>query len=52
MKTIKGRILIIEDEKYAEVLGILLEEEGYVITSASNGLEGIEHPATIYLILL
>jgi two-component system response regulator PilR (NtrC family) len=26
-----------------EVLGILLEEEGYVITSASNGLEGIEH---------
>jgi len=44
MKNTKGRILIIEDEKsMREVLGILLEEEGYVITAASNGLEGIEH---------
>lgn len=39
-----GRILIIEDEKsMREVLRILLEEEGYEITAASNGLEGIEY---------
>jgi two-component system response regulator PilR (NtrC family) len=37
-----GRILIIEDEKsMREVLKILLEEEGYEITAASNGLEGM-----------
>ena len=39
-----GRILIIEDEKsMREVLRILLEEEGYEITAASNGLEGMEY---------
>jgi len=44
MKNTKGRILIIEDEKsLKEVLRILLEEEGYEITSASNGLEGMEY---------
>jgi two-component system response regulator PilR (NtrC family) len=44
MENTKGRILIIEDEKsMREVLRILLEEEGYEITSASNGLEGIEY---------
>ena len=43
MKT-KGRILIIEDEKsLKEVLRILLEEEGYEITAASNGLEGMDY---------
>ena len=40
----KGRILIIEDEKsMREVLRILLEEEGYEITAASNGVEGMEY---------
>ena len=44
MESPKGRILIIEDEKsMREVLGILLEEEGYEVTAASNGLEGIEY---------
>ncbi|MDH4230647.1 MAG: sigma-54 dependent transcriptional regulator [Nitrospirota bacterium] len=44
MENTKGRILIVEDEKsMREVLGILLEEEGYEITPASNGLEGIEY---------
>ena len=44
MQNTKGRILIIEDEKsLKEVLTILLEEEGYVITAASNGLEGIDY---------
>ncbi len=44
MKNIKGRILIIEDEKsLREVLRMLLEEEGYEITAASNGLEGIDY---------
>jgi len=44
MENSKGRILIIEDEKsMREVLGILLEEEGYEITAATDGLEGIEH---------
>jgi CheY-like chemotaxis protein len=39
-----GRILIIEDEKsMREVLRILLEEEGYEITAASNGIEGMEY---------
>jgi two-component system response regulator PilR (NtrC family) len=44
MKNTKGRILIIEDEKsLKEVLRILLEEEGYEITAASDGLEGMDH---------
>jgi two-component system response regulator PilR (NtrC family) len=44
MEYTKGRILIIEDEKsMREVLRILLEEEGYEITAASNGLEGMEY---------
>ena len=44
MKDAKGRILIIEDEKsLKEVLTILLDEEGYEITSASNGLEGMDY---------
>jgi two-component system response regulator PilR (NtrC family) len=44
MKITKGRILIVEDEKsLKEVLRILLEEEGYDITAASNGLEGINY---------
>lgn len=44
MKNNKGRILIIEDEKsLREVLRMLLEEEGYEITAAANGLEGIDY---------
>ena len=44
MKNTKGRILIIEDEKsLKEVLRILLEEEGYEITAAANGLEGMDY---------
>src|SRR4030066_811088 len=44
MKNANGRILIIEDEKsLKEVLRILLEEEGYEITAASNGLEGMDY---------
>jgi len=44
MKNTNGRILIIEDEKsMREVLKILLEEEGYEITVASNGREGIDY---------
>jgi len=40
----KGRILIVEDEKsMREVLRILLEEEGYEIIAASNGIEGMEY---------
>lgn len=43
MENIKGRILIIEDEKsMREVLRILLEEEAYEVTAASDGMEGIE----------
>jgi two-component system response regulator PilR (NtrC family) len=39
----KGNILIIEDEKsMREVLRILLEEEGYELTAAADGLEGVE----------
>jgi two-component system response regulator PilR (NtrC family) len=39
----KGNILIIEDEKsMREVLRILLEEEGYEVSSAADGIEGIE----------
>ena len=44
MKNTKGRILIVEDEKsLKEVLRILLEEEGYEITAADNGLEGMDY---------
>jgi two-component system response regulator PilR (NtrC family) len=44
MEHLKARILIIEDEKsLREVLKILLEEEGHDITTASDGLEGIEY---------
>jgi two-component system response regulator PilR (NtrC family) len=44
MENNKGRILIIEDEKsMREVLRILLEEEAYEVTAASDGLEGIEY---------
>jgi len=44
MENIKGRILIIEDEKsMREVLRILLEEEAYEVTAASDGMEGIEY---------
>jgi two-component system response regulator PilR (NtrC family) len=39
----KGNILVIEDEKsMREVLRILLEEEGYQLTAAADGLEGVE----------
>ncbi|TAN40324.1 MAG: sigma-54-dependent Fis family transcriptional regulator [Nitrospirae bacterium] len=39
----KGRILAIEDERsMREVLKILLEEEGYDVATASDGLEGID----------
>ncbi len=39
----KGNILVIEDEKsMREVLRILLEEEGYELSTAVDGAEGIE----------
>jgi len=42
MKKHRGKILIVEDEKsMREVLKILLEGEGYEVTTASDGLEGI-----------
>ncbi len=42
MKKFKGKILIIEDENsMREVLKMLLEGEGYEVTTASDGLEGI-----------
>ncbi len=38
----KGKILIVEDEKsMREVLGILLEGEGYDVTLAAGGIDGI-----------
>ncbi len=44
MEKNRGRILIIEDEKsMREVLRILLEEEGYEIVAAVNGMEGIDY---------
>jgi len=44
MKKDKGRILIVEDEKsMREVLRILLEEEKYVVSTASDGLEGLSY---------
>jgi len=43
MEHTKGRILIIEDERsMREVLKILLEEEAYDVTTAVDGMEGIE----------
>jgi two-component system response regulator PilR (NtrC family) len=43
MENYKGRILVIEDERsMREVLKILLEEESYDVTTAPDGLEGIE----------
>jgi two-component system, NtrC family, response regulator PilR len=42
MKKLKGKLLIVEDEKsMREVLKILLEGEGYDVATASDGLEGI-----------
>jgi len=39
----KGKILVIEDEQsMREVLRILLEEESYEVTTASDGIQGIE----------
>lgn len=44
MENFRGRILVVEDERsMREVLKILLEEESYDVTTASDGLEGIEH---------
>src|SRR5512135_1677992 len=44
MENTKGRILVIEDEKsMREVLRILLEEENYEVTVASDGMEGIDY---------
>ena len=38
----KGKILIVEDEKsMRDVLGILLEGEGYDVTLAAGGIDGI-----------
>jgi two-component system, NtrC family, response regulator PilR len=43
MENSKGRILVIEDERsMREVLKILLEEEGYDVSAALDGLEGME----------
>jgi two-component system response regulator PilR (NtrC family) len=43
MEGSKGKILIVEDEKsMRDVLSILLEEEAYHVTTASDGIEGIE----------
>lgn len=43
IKSLKGRILVVEDEKsMREVLTMLLEEEGYDIVSVPDGQEGIE----------
>jgi len=43
MEGAKGKILIVEDEKsMRDVLSILLEDEAYQVTTASDGTEGIE----------
>ncbi len=43
MENTKGRVLIVEDERsMREVLKILLEEEAYDVTTAADGMEGIE----------
>ncbi len=42
MKKVKGKILIVEDEKsMREVLRMLLEGEHYGVTTAADGLEGL-----------
>lgn len=42
MKKVKGKILIVEDEKsMREVLRMLLEGEHYEVTTAADGLEGL-----------
>jgi len=47
MESTRGRILIVEDERsMREVLKILLEEEAYTVTTASDGMEGIERIRT------
>ena len=44
MESSKGRILIIEDERsMREVLKILLEEESYDVTTATDGVEGLDY---------
>ncbi len=44
MKKLKGRILIVEDEKsMREVLRMLLEGEDYEVTTASDGREGLSY---------
>jgi two-component system, NtrC family, response regulator PilR len=43
MESSKGKILVIEDEQsMREVLKILLEEESYDVTTAPDGIRGIE----------
>lgn len=43
MENNKGKILIVEDEKsMREVLKILLEEENFHVTTAADGIEGLE----------
>lgn len=43
MENTKGRVLIVEDERsMREVLKILLEEETYDVTTAADGMEGID----------
>ena len=44
MEKNKGKILVVEDEKsMREVLKMLLEGENYDVTSASNGLDGLNY---------
>jgi len=44
MKKEKARILIVEDEKHMrEILNMLLESEGYAVTTAENGGRGVEY---------
>jgi two-component system response regulator PilR (NtrC family) len=43
MKTQKAKLLVVEDEEnMREVLSILLEDEGYGVTTAADGLEGLK----------
>lgn len=48
MNDCKGNILIVDDEKGLR-LGTkrLLEEEGYIVTAAENGTEGLQYGTTI-----
>jgi two-component system response regulator PilR (NtrC family) len=44
MKKHKGKILVVEDEKsMQEVLKMLLEGENHMVTTASDGLEGLSY---------